>query len=168
MTPRQRPTPVLACMAADHLEQILRIEHRVFSAPWSAVLWEQELRTGGPCMAVALLPGCESDCVAGYIAAQLMAGECELRRVATAPEVRRQGIARVLMGWMLARAWGGGAGNVVLEVEAGNMPARQLYESLGFTVAGRRPRYYPETGQDGLTMILGAPAGWAPQLQELL
>lgn len=163
MTPRQWPPPVLTCMGADHLEQVLSIEREVFAAPWSAALWVQEVQNGGACTAVVLVPGSASARVGGYIAARLVAGECELRRVATAPDVRRQGIARTLMGWLLERAWRDGASKIVLEVDEGNMPARRLYESLGFTIAGRRLRYYPETGHDGLTMILGAPAGWSPE-----
>jgi len=36
-------------------------------------------------------------------------------------------------------------------VRAGNLPARRLYEKLGYEVAGVRKRYYRD-GEDGLIM----------------
>jgi ribosomal-protein-alanine N-acetyltransferase len=41
----------------------------------------------------------------------------------------------------------------------GNGPARALYEAFGFTVVGRRPGYYADTGEDALLLSLAlAPA----------
>jgi ribosomal-protein-alanine N-acetyltransferase len=40
-----------------------------------------------------------------------------------------------------------------LEVRASNEPARQLYESLGFTVAATRPRYYTQPEEDALILL---------------
>ena len=38
-----------------------------------------------------------------------------------------------------------------LEVRAGNLPAKRLYEKLGYEVTGVRKRYYRD-GEDGLIM----------------
>ncbi len=35
-----------------------------------------------------------------------------------------------------------GAGEMILEVAVTNGPARALYDALGYTAEGRRPRYY--------------------------
>jgi len=48
-----------------------------------------------------------------------------------------------------ARAFGGET--VTLEVRERNTPAIALYRGLGFSVAGRRPRYYGD-GEDALIM----------------
>jgi ribosomal-protein-alanine N-acetyltransferase len=34
--------------------------------------------------------------------------------------------------------------SIFLEVEENNAPARRLYERIGFTVVGRRERYYKQ------------------------
>jgi ribosomal-protein-alanine N-acetyltransferase len=41
---------------------------------------------------------------------------------------------------------------VFLEVRTDNDAARSLYESEGFTVVGRRRRYYRPSGADAYTM----------------
>lgn len=51
----------------------------------------------------------------------------------TAPEARRQGLARKVFGALMARAHQWGARTAFLQVEADNAPAIALYESEGFT-----------------------------------
>jgi ribosomal-protein-alanine N-acetyltransferase len=41
---------------------------------------------------------------------------------------------------------------MTLEVRASNDVAQALYRSFGFEVAGRRPRYYSDDGEDALVM----------------
>ena len=50
---------------------------------------------------------------------------------------------------------------MTLEVRDSNEAAQALYRSFGFEVAGRRPRYYTDDGEDALVMTtpeLGDPA----------
>ena len=43
---------------------------------------------------------------------------------------------------------------VWLEVRASNQAARGLYKKVGFKEVGLRPRYYPDTNEDAITMTL--------------
>ena len=52
---------------------------------------------------------------------------------------------------LLDAAMARGAATSTLEVRAGNLPAKRLYEKLGYEVAGVRKRYYRD-GEDGLIM----------------
>ncbi|WP_442880904.1 GNAT family N-acetyltransferase [Brevundimonas sp.] len=52
------------------------------------------------------------------------------------PDFRRQGIGRVLMEWVLREAADAQAAKVWLHVLEQNLPARRLYEQLGFVVVG--------------------------------
>jgi ribosomal protein S18 acetylase RimI-like enzyme len=45
-----------------------------------------------------------------------------------------------------------GAKTVSLEVRPSNAGAVSFYRRLGLEVIGRRPGYYPETGEDALIM----------------
>jgi GNAT superfamily N-acetyltransferase len=56
----------------------------------------------------------------------------ELVSMWTAPEARRQGIARAMIATATAWAYDSGARQVHLWVTVGNEPARLLYESAGF------------------------------------
>lgn len=78
----------------------------------------------------------------GFALARAAADEAELLMIAVAPEVRRQGVARRLLGEVLRSARDQGAKRVFLEVAAGNTAARSLYLTAGFKESGRRRAYY--------------------------
>ena len=66
---------------------------------------------------------------------------------------RRAGVARAMPTRAIADASGSAVDVVHLEVRASNTAARALYESLGFHVVGKRPRYY-ERREDAILMSL--------------
>jgi ribosomal-protein-alanine N-acetyltransferase len=72
-------------------------------------------------------------------------GEWELLNLAVDPGVRRRGVGRALVDALPV-------GRVFLEVRESNAAALQLYESSGFTVCGRRRRYYRSPVEDGIVM----------------
>lgn len=67
--------------------------------------------------------------------------EGELLLLGVAPDFRRRGIGRKLLDHFLDQAQETGVSRVHLEVREGN-PAVVLYRHAGFTLAGRRPKYY--------------------------
>ncbi|WP_424969561.1 ribosomal protein S18-alanine N-acetyltransferase [Dinoroseobacter sp. S76] len=101
--------------------------------PWSAHEFA-DLLARADCFQVAL-PG-------GFAIGQVLGPEVELLTLAVDPTQRRQGLARSLMTAFHAEAHAREAEEVFLEVAAENTPARALYESCGYTQAGRRRRYY--------------------------
>ena len=70
-----------------------------------------------------------------------IADEGELLLLGVVPDFRRRGIGKKLLDDFLGRAREQGVGRVHLEVREGN-PAVVLYRHAGFTLAGRRPKYY--------------------------
>jgi N-acetylglutamate synthase len=52
--------------------------------------------------------------------------------LATAPAARRRGVARAVFGALARWTQDGGADRLYLQVEDDNLPARSLYESVGF------------------------------------
>jgi ribosomal-protein-alanine N-acetyltransferase len=94
----------------------------------------------------------------GFLLGRVIADEAELLTLAVAPEARRLGFGRRLVGAFLDRSRRLGAENAFLEVAADNLAATALYQSLGFAIAGRRKAYYacPDgTRTDALVMTLG-------------
>ena len=72
--------------------------------------------------------------LAGNIAFQRRAGGAYyINSISVLPEFRRRGIARKLLTAVIEEAKNDGAKNVRLDVISANLPARSLYESLGFT-----------------------------------
>jgi len=71
-----------------------------------------------------------------------VADEAELLTLAVAPELWRGGIGAGLLAACEAGARAEGAARVFLEVAAGNIAARSLYDRAGFRQCGLRPGYY--------------------------
>jgi len=81
----------------------------------------------------------------------LLLDEAHIATVASHPDWRGCGLGQWLMLALLEAAMGRGAATSTLEVRAGNLPARRLYEKLGYEVTGLRKNYYRD-GEDGLIM----------------
>ena len=73
--------------------------------------------------------------------------------MATAPEYRRMGVARMLMVTFLAMI-PEDVENIALEVRCSNIAAISLYESFGFVKAGVRKRFYHDPVEDADVMVL--------------
>lgn len=82
-------------------------------------------------------------------------GVVELVSMWTAPETRRMGVARALVGAVLD--WAGddvSAATVHLWVTRGNAPAERLYETMGFRATGESQPLPSDPSQDELRMSL--------------
>jgi ribosomal-protein-alanine N-acetyltransferase len=102
------------------------------------------------------------DIVVGYVVAWVVADEAEIANLAVTQERRRSGIGRRLLEAAASEAEVAGARMVYLEVRESNAAARALYGSGGFTLVGRRSRYYRNPSEDALVLRLdlhGALAG---------
>jgi ribosomal-protein-alanine N-acetyltransferase len=87
--------------------------------------------------------------VAGFLVSRAVADdEREILNLAVAPEFRRQGVGRDLLGNLLAEA----PGVVVLEVRESNRDARSIYKSMGFKEIGSRPGYYENPLEPAIVM----------------
>lgn len=137
---------VLRPMRAEDLPEVWEIDSRSLSRPWTREIWRKELRSPFSRYMVAE----SGSVVAGYIGLKHTADELHVVNIAVRPESRRGGLARRLLRAALADH--PEALKVHLEVRPSNAPARALYESMGFSVAGRRPGYYGD--EDALLMSL--------------
>lgn len=84
--------------------------------------------------------------VIGFSLSRIIADEAELLLLGVKPQARGAGVGRALIDHFAAAAAARGAKRLHLEVRDGNA-AVNLYNELGFTLAGRRHRYY--SGADG-------------------
>ncbi len=79
--------------------------------------------------------------VVGFALSRIVAGDAELLLLGVTPRSRRRGIGWTLLRQFLAAAQNEGVSRVHLEVRDGN-PAVAMYRAAGFSVAGRRRKYY--------------------------
>jgi ribosomal-protein-alanine N-acetyltransferase len=139
-------------VSAD-IPDILRIEHDAHPAgQWNAADYEWLNRERGGIVLVALLEsgGLEGGGLAGFVAARGMGPEAEMLNLAVDSSHRRHGIGRSLVEALHRRLRDGATERVFLEVRPSNLPAQQLYRSLGYAECGRRRGYYASNGEDAL------------------
>ena len=153
MGDRARPAsgalkPAVRPVRADDLDQVVAIERQSFSDPWSAQAFMPFIGASNCEFRVAE----EGRRVVGYMVALVIGEEAEILNIAVAPPERGRGIAATLMDDALARLRERQVRAVYLEVRDGNARARVLYESRGFSEAGRRRRYYREPVEDALIL----------------
>ena len=84
----------------------------------------------------------------------LIVDEAHIATIATHPDFRNRGVAERLLVETLNSAREEGARRAFLEVRAGNVAAQAMYRKYGFDVAGVRPHYYKDNGEDALLMTL--------------
>ncbi len=146
------PVTIRRATPAD-VRAMWEIERASFPAPWSYGTLLGELANP---LSVTLIAGTSPPLpwkLLGYVIFWVAAEEMHLLNLAVHPEQRRQGLGRRLLTRALHLARRKGALVAWLEARPSNAPALALYHSLGFKEAGRRPRYYRETGEDALILV---------------
>jgi ribosomal-protein-alanine N-acetyltransferase len=129
------------------------VERLSFATPWPAHAFEQELTGNRLARYVVARAGSgPMERVVGFAGVWLMVDEAHITTFGVHPDWRRQGIGRRLMVRLLELAGDLRARRMTLEVRAGNLAAQELYRGFGFEIAGRRPRYYTDDGEDALVM----------------
>ena len=135
-------------MNASHVPQIAQLEKRCFSDPWSEKSIASELENPLSVWLVAV----DGGQLIGYVGSQTVLGETDMMDLAVAPEARRQGTGRALVLALVDALTEKGSHSLMLEVRVSNTPAQKLYESLGFSQVGRRPKYYVNPREDALIL----------------
>lgn len=138
-------------MTVTDLPGVLAIERQSFTTPWTEENFRQEI-DGNP-LSWNLVVRAEGEVLA-FACAYVVAEELMINDLAVDVSHRRLGIAREVLRHMVEGARLRGCRRVTLEVRVGNLPARALYEGLGFQIVGRRPGYYADTGEDALLLTL--------------
>jgi [ribosomal protein S18]-alanine N-acetyltransferase len=83
-----------------------------------------------------------------------IASEAHITLLAIHPSYRRQGLGQLLLLTLLQKAIALELNWATLEVNTHNCVAINLYQKLGFQIAGRRRGYYQATGDDALILWL--------------
>ena len=135
-------------MEADHVAQVAQLEALCFSDPWSETSVASELTNPLSCWLVAV----ENDRVTGYVGSQTVVGETDMMNIAVHPDFRRRGIAEALVIALVEELKKQESRCLTLEVRASNESAQKLYEKLGFSQIGRRPKYYRNPREDALIL----------------
>lgn len=126
-----------------------------FTPGWSESTIADLLSMPGSFALIGMVPAATGVEPIGFTLARVAADEAELLSIGVLPDCRRGGVARRLVAACVERAGAAGAGALFLEVGEANLPARALYDQLGFQAVGRRERYYrTATGDFEAALVL--------------
>ena len=135
-------------MTVEDLEQVVEIENRLFSDPWTKECFFTFLTKENTMFFVIE----EKEKILAYCSMQTVLDEGDILNVAVSPDRQREGIGYFLVDSMLKMAEMIGIHIVHLEVREGNGTARRLYERLGFKEDGLRKNYYTDPTENAVLM----------------
>lgn len=119
--------------------------HRArFAKPWNDGEFHSLLSQEPVFGFLALDTGGTARTAGGFVLARAAAGEAEILTIAVDQRFERAGLGWRLMQAALREAQMRGAEEIFLEVDEGNVPARRLYDRLGFVKVAERKAYYAD------------------------
>jgi [ribosomal protein S18]-alanine N-acetyltransferase len=125
-------------MSAADIDEVVLVEERAYSHPWTRGNFIDSLRAGYDCRVLRR----EAHLI-GYFVLSAAAGESHLLNFTIDLQWQRRGHGRLLLFDVLAAARLAGAERIFLEVRPSNDAGRGLYATFGFAQVGVRPAYYP-------------------------
>ncbi len=135
-------------LVKEDAEALSALERLCFSSPWKL----EQLRNALELPHFIAYGIKYQDELLAYISLAHILDELEVLNLATHPSSRRKGLARCLITYVLKSMQNLGAKQITLEVRTGNIPARNLYASVGMIQVGIRKHYYTDTGEDALIL----------------
>lgn len=158
-------------MTVDDLPAVMEIERASFPLPWSENMLRSQLglfetvtnlvavekesvdqETASALKAGTERASAEAERIVGYASAWFGYLELHILSIAIIPDRRGSGAADLLLAAAIERGRARGCETAVLEVRSSNLRAQNFYRRHGFRLIGRRPRYYPDSGEEALVL----------------
>ncbi|MBN1154960.1 ribosomal protein S18-alanine N-acetyltransferase [candidate division KSB1 bacterium] len=136
-------------MALSDIPEIVEIEKLAFADPWTEESFLYDLLYPYKKLAIT---GLLRDNIVAYLLSVFIADELHLHNIAVHPEYQGQGIAKLMLWYMLSVAQYERVGVCHLEVRVSNQNAIELYKKFGFEILGQRRGYYQNNKEDALLM----------------
>ena len=127
-------------MTLQDLDEILRIEYKVYSHPWSRANFSASMANGYGCWVCRV--GGE---LIGYFVLMMAVDEVHLLNISVAGKHQKRGFGARLLRHARVVARQNGGRILLLEVRPSNTNALTLYRHFGFRQIGVRRGYYPAT-----------------------
>ncbi len=93
--------------------------------------------------------------IIGFAGMWVLYEEAHITTIGVEPAYRGRGLGEILLMDLFEEAERRNATWVTLEVRVTNATAQNLYRKYGFTIEGRRPRYYSDNNEDAFVMWSG-------------
>lgn len=138
-------------MHPEDVPAVMDVERAAYSAGWPSTAFERELTQNAMARYIVVRDSPARE-VRGFAGLWLMVDEAHIVTVAVLPELRRQGLGRILVHGLVQLAIEHQMALATLEVRVSNEAARALYRAYGFYEVGLRKRYYSDNHEDAVIM----------------
>lgn len=141
------------------LSAVLELDLLCFGGLWTMEGYQRELDSPNSDLLGLSIPIIPNASLLGMGCQWAILEDAHITLLAVHPDYQGLGLGQALLISLLTAAYEHGLERATLEVRATNQPALSLYQKFGFKTAGRRRRYYKDTGEDALIL-------WRGDLQE--
>lgn len=138
-------------MNHEDLPFVIEIENICYPNPWKLSSFQGEIENR-PISNPYVVIYRPLEKIIGYIIYWHIRNEVQISNIAISPDYRQLGVAEGILRKVLLEMRLKGAEFVFLEVRPSNLPARRLYEKLGFAILGLRKGYYRSPSEDAIIM----------------
>lgn len=135
-------------MQKKDIDQIVEIESKAFSQPWSKKSFEEALTHKNLMFITATM----DDRIVGYCGLYIVLDEGNVINVAVKEEYRGQHIAQKMLQYLLEKGTSQKVTAFTLEVREHNKTAIHVYEKLGFQSVGIRKNFYEKPIENAVIM----------------
>jgi len=128
----------------------------LFSLPWPEKSYHFELTENPSTLALVVEISLNNSApvVIGMSVVWIIIDQAHIATIAIHPDFRGRGYGKGLLTETLIQSIQRGAHMATLEVREGNRIAQQMYQEFGFTIVGRRLRYYHDNNEDAIMMTV--------------
>ena len=141
-------------LLSSHLEGVAELERLCFAEPWSQQSLALLLQNAN----LGVIALNEDGAPIGYGGLLTVLDEGQITNIAVHPDHRSKGVGKAILKEIICESKKRGIRDLSLEVRQSNLPAKALYQSHGFEIAGVRKGFYRHPTEDGLVMILSLDA----------
>lgn len=131
----------------DDVEAIVSLDQEVLQTNWHEKLYAESIVFKDT---QSLVLDHEGRLI-GFLIYRKIGGDFEIIQLALNKEYQRQGLASMMIDYMIQDAQSSHIEFIYLEVEIDNLPALNLYKKYGFEAIHQRKNYYGQ-GQDAIVM----------------
>jgi [ribosomal protein S18]-alanine N-acetyltransferase len=144
-------------LTPEFLDQVVELDRTCFGQLWTAAQYQREFDV--PNSDILILLDTDRSQVLAYGCVWAIVDEAHMTIIAVHPDYQKQQLGSLMLWGLMQAAIQRDLARATLEVKVTNIAAIGLYEKFGFEVAGRRKKYYADTGEDALIL-------WKGRIQE--
>jgi [ribosomal protein S18]-alanine N-acetyltransferase len=145
-------------ISVAEIESIVTLDRLCFGGMWSFDSYRRELdNDNSHFLAITVDRNLEPETngIIGFGCFWAILDEAHITLLGIHPEYQGYGLGQLLLCALLDRARSVEMARATLEVRDSNQQALHIYQKYGFQIAGRRKKYYQDTGEGGIIMWRG-------------